>query len=106
MHHFCQDCWQTRRIPTVKYPTKEQSRGECRVLTSAENISYPKEKERKKKEEAEQKEKKRIERERKRIAMEERERKRVAREQKYLCCAQKDQLGSHVTKTCIRAIHS
>lgn len=73
------------KVLRVKYPPKlPHPRGESRVLTSVENISHMKEKERKK-EEAEEKLQKRIERERKRIAVqEEEERKKVAREQRYL----------------------
>lgn len=70
------------RAPTVK-TTQKRLMGGSRVLTSAENLSSLREKERKKKEEAELKEKRRMEREQRRIKIDkEKEMKRLANQQR------------------------
>ena len=72
------------KMPSITYPPKRPM-GESRVLTSAENLSNIREKERKKKEESELKERKRIERAQKKIAVErEKERKKLERQLKHL----------------------
>ena len=72
------------KAPTLK-TTHKGSKGGSRVLTSADNLSSLKERERKKKEEAELKEKKRIEREQRIIRIEEeKEMKRLAKQRKIL----------------------
>ena len=72
----------SERNPTVKYPQKaEKARSGSRVLTSAENLSLMREKEKRKKEVADEKQRRKEEREKKKAAAEaERARRMIERD--------------------------
>ena len=86
----------TQNFPKVKYPEINTKTSSARVLTSLENRLKIEQKEKKKREEAQEKDRKKREREQKRLAVaEEKQRKASEREQK--CCAREAQKQKSAT---------